>query len=117
MITHDQVGTDEDLAREVIVVARSIAPCIASFLPDSEEQLDAIAILRRVYAEARARGSRLVQSQRIGPASVEYRSVRSAFEGDAERALRALCSTSPAAGLPVGSFPRDRPISRLWPEG
>lgn len=116
MITHDRIGSDEDLAREVIVVARSIAPCIFSLGDLSDEEDNALAILRRVYKDILGRGSRLVKAQRIGSASVDYTEVASAFDGQPRRALRALCSPEPAAGHSAGNFPRDRPIARLWPE-
>ncbi|GGH34204.1 hypothetical protein [Microbacterium album] len=116
MITHDQIGSDEDLAREVLIIGRDIAPCLDSFPDGSEQQKDAIAILRRVYKTAAARGSHLIKSQAIGPARVEYADIASAFDGQPRRALRALCGASSAAGLPVGSFPNERPIARLWPE-
>ncbi|WP_417510576.1 hypothetical protein [Microbacterium sp.] len=116
MITHDQIGTDEDLAREVLIVGLDIAPCIASFLDESEDTKNALAVLKRVYKDIAARGSRFVKGQRIGSASVDYTDVASAFDGQPRRALRALCSPAPAAGHSAGSFPRDRPIARLWPE-
>lgn len=114
MITPDKIGSDEDLAREVLVMARSIAPCISSFPDDSEEQKNAIAILKRVYLECEDRGSRNVKSERTGTGAVEW-VVRSAFDGDPRTSLRALCSAA-TAGQPRGSFPAERPISRLWPE-
>lgn len=119
MITHQNVGPDEDLAREILVVARDIAPCISSLAEGSEEQKDAVAILKRVYKTLVARGSQMVKSQRIGSASVEYADVESAFDGQPRRALRALCAASGGsrAGHSVGSFPQTRPISRVWPEG
>lgn len=116
MITHDQVGTDEDLAREILVIARDIAPCLSTLADDSEEQKDALAILRRVYKDIAGRGNRLVKSQRIGPAAVDYGNVESAFDGQPRRGLRALCGTTAGAGLSRGSFPSGRPLARLWPE-
>lgn len=116
MITHDIVGADEDLAREVLIVARDIAPCLDSFADESEEQKNALAILRRVYKDTAARGSRFVKSQSVGPASVTYADIESAFAGQPLRALRALCASATVPGLPRGSFPVERPISRLWPE-
>jgi hypothetical protein len=115
VITHDMLGTDEDLAREVLIVAHDIAPCIASFPDESEEQKNALAILRRVYRDSEARGSRMVKSQRIGSAGVDYADVASSFAGQPTRALRSLCAAA-AAALPRGSFPTERPIQRLWPE-
>jgi hypothetical protein len=119
-ITHQQIGDDEDLAREVLVVGHSIAPCLASFTDGSEEQKNGISILKRVYRDIAGvdaqRGSRMVKSQRIGPAAVDYGGVTSAFEGDPTRALRALCASGSARALPVGSFPAERPLGRTWPE-
>lgn len=115
-ITHDQLGSDEDLAREVLVIARDIAPCIFSFADDSEEQENALAILRRVYKRVFGRGPTYVKSQRIGPAAVDYGDVGAAFDGDPRRALRALCAPTAAAGHSVGSFPTERPIGGVWPE-
>jgi hypothetical protein len=113
----NDVGTDEDLAREVLVVARDIAPCVYSFPDDSEEQKNALAILRRVYKDIAGRGARYVKSQRIGSASVDYGDIGSAFDGQPRRALRSLCG-APASGGPLGSFPKPTSIiSGLWPEG
>lgn len=116
-ITHDQVGTNEDLAREVLIIARDIAPCISSLEADSEDGKNALAVLRRVYKDTLARGSTLIKAQRIGPASVDYSTVSSAFEGNPTRALRAICQARRKPAHSLGSFPTDRPISRLWPEG
>ena len=117
MITHDQIGADEDLAREVLTVAKDIAPCIASFVDDSEEAKNAVAILRRVYKDIAGRGNRLVKAQRIGSASVDYGTTESAFSGQPSRALRALCAAaSSALGGSRGSFPAERPVAKLWPE-
>lgn len=116
-ITHSKVGTDEDLAREILVNARAIAPCIFTFDDESEEQKDALAILRRVYRDVAARGSRSVATQRIGTAAVGYdTAVKSAFQGDPGRNLRSLCGAASDAGMPIGSFPSARPLTRLWPE-
>lgn len=112
------IGDDDDLARELLVMARSIAPCISSFPDGSEEQKDAIAILKRVYLEAEDRGSRNVKAERTGTGSVDW-VVRSAFDGDPSTGLRALCAAASrawTAGQPQGSFPVDRPIGRVWPE-
>lgn len=114
----DLDGIDEALARRVLAVARTIAPCLDSFADDSEEKATAVAILVAVAGEVRARGSRQVASQRIGPAAVSYRDVGSAFTDDDRSALRGLCAaTQASAGLPVGSFPRPaRSLERMWPE-
>lgn len=115
-ITHDEVGNDEDLAREVLVVARDIAPCIFGFVDESEDQKNALAILRRIYAHINGRGATYVKSQRVGSAGVDYSDIVSAFDGQPRRALRALCGSQSAAGGPIGSFPAGRPLTGLWPE-
>ncbi len=115
-ITPDVIGTDEDLAREVLAEARSIAPCIFTLDETSEEWKTAVSILKRIYADVEDRGSRMVKSERIGSAGVDYADVVSAFDGSRTRALRSLCGSTVASGLPVGSFPLERPISRLWPD-
>ncbi|WP_291053719.1 hypothetical protein [Herbiconiux sp.] len=115
MITHDKLGNDEDLAREVLIVARDIAPCLGSFVEDTEDYKNALAIVRRVYLALAGRGSLFVKGQGIGSARVEYRDIVDAFAGQPTRALRALCSAAPAPGS-VGSFPTERPLANLWPE-
>lgn len=116
MITHGQIGSDEDLAREVLVVGLDIAPCISSFADDSEEQKNALAILRRVYKDMVGRGARYVKSQSVGSAAVLYGDVESAFDGQPSRALRALCASVASPGHSAGSFPQGRPVASLWPE-
>lgn len=117
MITpEDLPGVDENVARRLLVAARSIAPCIDSFGDDSEEKKNAIAVLLGVLADAPAVGSRRVRSQRIGSASVDYWNADTWLAED-RAALRSLCASAGRGGLPVGSFPADRPIGRLWPEG
>lgn len=116
MITPANLGGDEDLARRVIVLARSIAPCIDSFDSSSEEFKNTVAILRGVVAEIIARGSRGVQSERIGPSTVTYVVNRSSFSDDDRAALRSLCNATPRPGLPLGSFPPAGVVGRVWPE-
>lgn len=118
MIQPTQLGADEDLAREVLIIGRDIAPCLDSFPDDSEAQKNALAILRRVYTDLASRGSMFVKGQSIGPARVEYAAITSAFGGQPERALRALCGAATVGGLSVGSFPPPaRVITQMWPEG
>lgn len=114
-------GVDEDLARRVIVAARTIAPCLDSLVDgpgddDPKPKSDAIAILRAVAREGIARGSRLVKSQRIGPAWVEYTSADSWFSPDDRTSLRSLCELTTTAGLPLGQFPKSTVVTNLWPE-
>lgn len=116
MITPEDIpGVAEDVARRIIVAARSIAPCIDSFADESEDKKNAIAILRGVAREAPAPGSRRVRSQRIGPAAVDYWDAETWLPQDRSD-LRSLCTSTVVPGLPRGSFPLERPVARLWPE-
>lgn len=117
MITPDDIpGVGEDVARRIIVAARSIAPCIDSFPDGSEDQKNVIAILRGVAAEVPTPGSRRVRSQRIGSASVDYWNAETWMPED-RSALRSLCAAAPTGGNPAGSFPTERVFDRVWPEG
>lgn len=117
MITPDQLGGDEDLARRVLVRARDIAPCIASFPDDSEEQKDAIAILRAVVAEIPAPGSSRIRSKSRNGTAVSFTDPGSWFSDDDLASLRSLCGAGTLPGLPIGSFPEGRHIEQVWPEG
>ncbi|QUY60893.1 hypothetical protein [Gulosibacter molinativorax] len=114
MILPIEIGEDDDLAREILVIGRVIAPCISSL--EGEGRADALAILKRVYKDTRTRGQRFVKSQSIGPARVDYTDVQSMFDGAPTMALRALCGGSSVGGLSKGSFPKDRPVGKIWPE-
>ncbi|APZ81758.1 hypothetical protein NCPPB3778_8 [Rathayibacter phage NCPPB3778] len=118
MISHSDVGPDEFLARQILVLAKSIAPCLSSIDDTSEEAADAVSILRRVYSNATQRGPGYIKSQRIGSASVEYGDLSSMFDSDSRAALKAVCSQwqTNAAGLSMGAFPLERPIAQIWPE-
>lgn len=115
-ISWSDIGTDEDLARELLVLARDIAPCLSSLVNESEDWKNARAILRRVYKHVAGRGARYIKTQRIATASVEYTDLESAFDGDPRRGLQSLCSSSAARAHSVGSFPAERPLAGLWPE-
>lgn len=116
MITpEDFPGVDEDAARRIIIAARSIAPCIDSFEDESEEKKNALAVLRGVADEAPAKGSRRARAQRIGSASVDYWDANT-WSVEDRALLRSLCAAATPLGLPRGSFPTERPISRLWNE-
>lgn len=114
-ISWNDIGTDEDLARELLVIARGIAPCLSTLPDESEGWKDARAILRRVYKHVTGRGARFVRRQSVGPASVEYVDLESAFDGDPRRGLQSLCSAA-SSGHSIGSFPVQRPLGHLWPE-
>ena len=116
MITpEDFPGVAEDVARRILVAARSIAPGIDTLPNGSEERKDAIAILRGIAAEVPPPGSRRVRSQAVGSARVEYWNADTWTAQD-RTSLRSLCGAPKPTGAPRGSFPLERPISRLWPE-
>ena len=112
------LGTDEDLARRILIRARAIAPCMAAWPEGLDTRAYALAILKGVYARAAAMGTGAVASQGRNGTSISLRQLESAWTREDVDGLRSLCSESPAepAGLPLGSFPRERPLSRLWPE-
>lgn len=108
-------GVTEFIARRVLAYARTIAPCIPDLIGEDREL--AIAILQGVALEVRDRGSRMIASQAVGSARVTYRELATVFSPDDKAALRALCGATSQSRMPAGSFPTDRPTSRLWPEG
>lgn len=114
LIIPTDIGNDEELARRVLVRARSIAPGIDQL--DGEPKWDAIAVLKGVIAELPATGSRRIKSRSRNGTAITYSDVASAFTSDDVAALRSLVGASPTAGLPVGSFPEGRGASRMWPE-
>lgn len=111
----DLPGVDEDLARELIAVARTIAPCLDTL--EQEEREIAVSVLRRVARDAPAPGQRRVRSRSRNGTSVTYADHGDLFDESARVALRSLCGVTERSGLPMGSFPTARPLSRLWPEG
>ena len=118
-IKPDEIGSDDGAARRVLVLARTIAPCLDSLPEDSDRRKDAIAILKNVYEEVLTRGARHVRSEGVASARVSYE-VGSAFTDDDRASLRALCGAMPplqaSAEAPAGSFPKERPVGRVWTE-
>lgn len=118
-ITPNDLGGDENTARRVLVLARSIAPCLDS-ISDDERKADAIAILKGVLDELPEAGSKRMRSVSRNGTSMAFSAIESAFDEDARRALRSLCesqSHASSVGLPVGSFPALLGTARVWPEG
>lgn len=113
----DLPGVDADLALRIIAVAISIAPCLDA-LPAGRDRSSAIAILKSIAADAKARGSLMVKAQRIGPAGVDYADMKSWFSEDDRGALRAMCNVAASANAntPIGRFPIPGIVERLWPE-
>lgn len=116
-ITPEDIGGDESTARRVLVLARSIAPCIDSFAEDSEAKKDAVAVLQGVLAELPAPGSRRTKSLSRNGTSMSFEAIQEAFDADSRNALRSLCGMGATGALPRGHFPKDRPLRRVWPEG
>lgn len=114
MIDPTDIGSDEDLARRVLVRARSIAPCIDNLT--DEPKRDAIAVLKGVVAEIPAAGTRRVKSRSRNGTAITYADVASAFTADDVAMLRSLCGAPAAVGLPLGSFPAPSGLGRVWPE-
>ena len=116
MITPNELGENEDLARRVLARARVIAPCIDSFPDQSEQKKTAIAILRGVLAELPEPGSSRMRSLSRNGTQVSYSDITSAFSEDDIVSLRAMCAGAMSSGMPRGSFPIDRRFERLWPD-
>lgn len=119
-ITPDKLGGDEDAARRLLVLARSVAPCIQTFPDGSEDQKDAIAILKGALAEVPAAGSARTRSMSRNGTSISYDPVTTAFSQDARDSLATLCAAAADRtdqAMPVGSFPTAPVVERVWPEG
>ena len=117
-ITHDQIGTDQDRARRVLMRARIIAPCIVT-LEDSEAVANALAILRGAYAELPDEGERRLRRMSRNGTGVDLDAAGPMFTTEDEASLRALCTVAVIAeppSIPLGSFPSDTLFERLWPE-
>jgi hypothetical protein len=116
VISPSEISADENLARRILVRARSIAPGLNDIPDDDDRRLDAIAILKGVVAEVPAPGARRVRSRSRNGTSISYNDPGGAFSPDDISNLRSLC-VAPTTGGPVGSFPEARPLGRQWPEG
>jgi hypothetical protein len=124
-IIHSDIAPGrEALGRRVLLVARSIAPCLDSLVDGRvdengivhDDRSDAIAVLQGVVESVPAYPG--IAAQRVGPASVTYRAVTSAFSSEVRLSLRALCglpSEAEAFG-PRGHFPAPGIVTGLWPE-
>lgn len=115
-ITPSDLGvTDTDLARRVLVRARTIAPLLDTL--EGERRLDAIAVLKGVIAEIPRPGeSRLRGVTRNGTGKT-FDAPSSWFSPDDELSLRSLFEAVDApAAAPMGSFPVDDLFRGLWPE-
>jgi len=115
----DLPNVDADLARALIVMARTIAPCLDSLVDGADAnspklRSDAIAILKVIAKDARSRG---VKSQQTAQGRVEYIVDSSTFGADDRDSLRSLCGAAATVPLPLGSFPRpSHVVATLFPE-
>lgn len=116
-ISHSDITSDEDLGRRVLVRASIIAPCLGGLDPESEPGKNAIAVLKGVIAELPAVGSRRTRGVSRNGTSMTFAAIDAAFDDDARLSLRALCGQTAPTGLPRGSFPKARPLGRIWREG
>lgn len=116
-ITHADITDDEDLGRRVLVRARTIAPCLDTLDPESEDGLNAIAILKGVIAELPTAGDRRTRSLSRNGTSMSFDAIDAAFDSDARASLRAVCGLGGGRALPMGSFPTTRAFESVWPEG
>jgi hypothetical protein len=110
VITPEDLGGDEDLARRVLTYARTIAPI--DDVVDVDLKKDAIAVLRSIS------GPRQVSAERAGGISVSYFQMASWFSAEDRASLRSICQLPASdAHMPVGSFPLpSRVLHNLWPE-
>lgn len=120
-VTPQDLGSDENLARRILIEARRIAPWLRTVGAGSPVHADVLAILDGVYKRATDIGTGVIASQGRNGTSRSYRDIRSAFFADD---IRNLISLDPDSsddegypGLPLGSFPADNPFSGIFPEG
>lgn len=118
-VTAQDIGGDQDDVVLLILRAKELAPCLPAFPANSDERTAVLAIMKAVAKRAASIGTGTIASQGRNGTSRTYRDVRSAFFPENISGLRMLCPDgAPAQGaMPVGSFPNERPISRLFPEG
>jgi hypothetical protein len=110
-----EISDDENLARRILVRARSIAPGLNDIPDDDDRRLDVIAILKGVVGEVPRPGERRVRARSRNGTSISYNDLSGAFSDDDMASLRSLVGAAPA-GLPIGSFPPPRAFTNVWPE-
>lgn len=117
-VSPEDLGTDTDLARRILIRARTVAPWLRTAGEGGELQADVLAILKGVYKRAADIGTGVIASQGRNGTSRSYRDIRSAFWQEDIDNLRSLGpdADTPRRAMPAGSFPTDRPLSRLFPE-
>jgi hypothetical protein len=116
-ITHEDITSDEDLGRVLLLRAFDIAPQLRTVEDESDEKKNAIAVLRRVAKRAVDIGTGVIESRSRNGSSIKTRAVDDAFTPGDLRDLRLIFGpVGEKPHGPVGSFPTDRPVTRLWPE-
>jgi hypothetical protein len=116
-ITPAEFTADEDLGLLLLLRAADVAPQVRSVVDDSVEKKTAIAVLRRVAKRAAEAGTGAVDSMSRNGTSMRLRDVGDSFNARDLRDLRLIFGIAePAHVGPLGSFPAERPLSRIWPE-
>lgn len=116
-IQHNDITTDEDLGRVLLLRAFAIVPQLRTVADGSEEKKTAIAVLKRVAKRAADIGTGVVESRSRNGSSIKTRDVGRALQTEDLADLRLIFGIpEPTRPGPLGSFPADRPISALWPE-
>lgn len=117
-IQHSDITTDEDLGRVLLLRAFDIVPQLRTVTDGSEEKKTAVAVLKRVAKRAAEAGTGAVDSLSRNGTSMRLRDVGDSFRPADLSDLRLIFDLpAPARPGPIGSFPTDRPLSRIWPEG
>lgn len=116
-ITPAEFTTDEDLGLLLLLRAAEVAPQVRTVVDNSDEKKTAIAVLRRVAKRAAEAGTGAVDSMSRNGTSMRLRDVGDSFNTRDLRDLRLIFGIAePAHVGPLGSFPVERPLSRIWPE-
>ncbi len=118
-VTPDDIGGDTDRAIRLVLRARELAPGLPDFPDDSAERKAVLAVMKGVAERAGVIGTGALASQGRNGTNRSYRDVRSAFFPEDISGLRSLIPGADTTGraMPLGSFPTDRPLSKLFPEG
>lgn len=116
-ISFEEITQDEDLGRVLLLRAFDIAPQLRTVEDESEEKKTAVAVLRRVAKRAADIGTGVVESRSRNGSSIKTRDVGNAFQPGDMRDLRLIFGPVDLGHAgPVGSFPTDRPLQKLWRE-
>ncbi|WZH36243.1 MAG: hypothetical protein PIR02_15965 [Microbacterium enclense] len=108
---------DEDLGLVLLLRACEVAPQLRTVVENSREKRTAIAILRRVASRVAEAGTGAVESMGRNGTNIKLRDIGDAFQGPDLADLRRLFGIAePEYPGARGSFPTERPLSKLWRE-